>query len=320
MEVFAYEDGTACGYYRIRLPFDEMRARGVAARYVRAGISPDGAIIVGQRVGGPDFTLTWLKAWRNHRLVWETDDDLWAVDVLNKRATRHFTPEILDALEQVARLSHMITVSTPYLAEAMSRFNPNVVVLENHIDDRLFDIERPRRDRLTIGWAGGDSHHTDWLYAAPMIRRVVDRNPQVDLHTIGANYQRAARIPRAQSRHSLWSVDLFDYYRTIDFDIGIAPLAPIEFNKSKSHIKALEYAALEIPVVASDREPYRHFVIDGVTGFLVRRPHEWERRLNELINDEAMRLEMGRAAKERAREYAISRGWTKWVDAYKSLT
>jgi glycosyltransferase involved in cell wall biosynthesis len=55
----------------------------------------------------------------------------------------------------------------------------------------------------------------------------------------------------------------------------------------------MEYAALGIPVIASDREPYRAFVLDGVTGYLVRHEHEWGKRLYELVNDEAMRVEMG---------------------------
>lgn len=319
MKVFAYEDGTACGYYRIRMPFDAMAATGMDATYARDGDAPDGAVVVGQRVGGPEFTVHWLKAWRRHRLVWETDDDLWTVDPLNRRAVRHFTPDVLEALEQVARFSHLITVSTEPLADAMRRFNRNVVCIPNHIDDRMLDLERPRRDRLTVGWSGGDSHHRDWLYIAPMLRRFLTRTPHVDLHTIGANYQIATHMPRPQSRHTIWSVDLFDYYRSIDFDIGIAPLAPIPFNRSKSHIKALEYAALGIPVIASDREPYRDFVIDGVTGFLARHPYEWERRLRELVNDEAMRLEMGAAAKERARQFTIGKGWRLWQDAYASL-
>lgn len=320
MKVFAYEDGTACGYYRLRMPFDAMRAAGLDVSYATAGDAPpDAGVVVGQRVGGPDFTVHWLKAWRKHRLVWETDDDLWAVDDRNRRAKRHFTPEMLDALEQIARISHLITVSTEPLAEAMRRFNPNVVTLPNHIDDRMLDLVRPRRDRVTIGWAGGDSHHTDWLHVAPTIRRFIVRHPAVDLHTIGANYQIAAKIPKPQSRHTGWSVDLFDYYRSIDFDIGIAPLAPIGFNRSKSHIKALEYAALGIPVVASDQEPYREFVVDGVTGFLVRRAHEWEQRLRDLVNDEAMRTEMGEAAKARARRFTIGEGWRLWADAYASL-
>ena len=52
-----------------------------------------------------------------------------------------------------------------------------------------------------------------------------------------------------------------------------------------------------------DFEPYREFVLHGVTGYLVH-DHEWRRYLPELANDEAMRAEMGAKARE------VARGWT----------
>lgn len=316
MQVFAYEDGTACGYYRIRLPFDHLKANGVDAEYVREGTSPEGSIIVGQRVGDVGFMYHWLKAWKSHKLVWETDDDLWTIDPKNFRAIRNFTPDKLAELEKAARVAHLITVSTEPLAEVMSRFNPNVVVLPNHIDGALLDIERPRRDRLTVGWAGGDSHLKDWEMIAPKLRRFLARNPDVDFHSVGANYLIANKI---RGRHTGWATDLFDYYRTIDFDIGLAPIIPSAFNRSKSWIKALEYAALGIPVIASDEAPYRPLVVDGLTGFLVKYEHEWEARLRDLVNDSDMREEMGRAAKERAALWTIQTGWRLWAEAYSSL-
>lgn len=316
MQVFAYEDGTACGYYRIRLPFDHMKANGLAVEYAREGTAPEGSVIVGQRVGGEGFMPHWLKAWRSHKLVWETDDDLWTIDPKNFRATRNFTPERLAELEQAASVAHLVTVSTEPLAEVMRQYNPNVIVIPNHIDGALLDIERPGRDRLTIGWAGGDSHLKDWAMVAPKLRRFLDRNAAVDFHSIGANYLIANEI---RGRHTPWSTDLFDYYRTIDFDIGIAPLTSSRFNQSKSAIKAMEYAALGIPVIASNEAPYQPFVIDGVTGFLVDREHEWEARLRDLVNDEAMREEMGAAAKEHVKQWTIQNGWHLWADAYATL-
>jgi glycosyltransferase involved in cell wall biosynthesis len=109
------------------------------------------------------------------------------------------------------------------------------------------------------------------------------------------------------------------YYQAIDFDIGLAPLIPSMFNRSKSHIKALEYAALGIPVIASDEPPYRDFVIDGVTGFLVRREHEWGQRLRDLVNDDAMRESMGVKAREHAAQFSIEKGWRLWEQAYRTL-
>jgi glycosyltransferase involved in cell wall biosynthesis len=94
---------------------------------------------------------------------------------------------------------------------------------------------------------------------------------------------------------------------------------PSRFNRSKSHIKALEYAALGIPVIASDEAPYRDFVVDGVTGFLVRHDHEWALRLRDLVNDAAMRESMGAKAREHARQFSIKEGWKLWEQAYRTL-
>lgn len=316
-KVFCVEDGTACGYYRCTLPFDEMARNGVDCEYksVVAPV-PDDVIFVGQRIGHPGFRVNWLRLWRTHPMVWETDDDLWNLDPSNERAVKVYDQALLDELEQVVRTAHMVTVSTEPLAEAMSKFNPNVVVLPNHIDGNMLDIERPHRDKVTVGWAGGDSHRKDLAMVAPKVKRFLSRNPDVDFHVIGQDYLHEFGI---RGRWSPWSKQLFDYYRTIDFDIGIAPLIPSRFNRSKSAIKALEYAALGIPVIASAEAPYTPFVEDGVTGFLVRYEHEWEARLRDLVNDEAMRLEMGAAAKERARSWTIQTGWTKWRDAYATL-
>ena len=343
-KVAGIEDGTACGYYRIRLPFDWMAMNGLEARYARDGgdlEDNDFPIIVAQRMGYPGFEYQWLRIWRDHKLVWETDDDLWSIDPTNTRAKRMFTPDLLKAVENCASTAHMVTVTTEPLAEVMRKFNPNVHVIPNHVDDGLFHVERKHADRLTVGWAGGDSHVRDLASIARPLRRFLDRNPKVALHLVGADYRDTLGVPheqhfyfndlgqkrfctgitgdRADARHSGWSPSLMAYYQTIDFDIGLAPLIPSVFNRSKSHIKALEYAALGIPVIASDEPPYRDFVVDGVTGFLVRRDHEWGLRLRDLVNDDAMRESMGAKAREHAAQFSIRKGWRLWETAYRTL-
>lgn len=296
-----------------------MRANGLDVRYARDGQTLDDEhfpIIVAQRMGYPGFELQWLKLWRDHKLVWETDDDLWSVDPSNERAAKVFTPDLLRAVENCASTAHLVTVSTEPLAEVMRQFNPNVVVIPNHIDGTLLDMPRRRAERLTVGWAGGDSHRRDWEMVAPYVRRFLNRNPGVDFHMIGADYRREHKL---HGRWTGWSASLRDYYMKIDFNIGLAPLVPSVFNRSKSHIKALEYAALGIPVIASDVGPYRDFVVDGVTGFLVSRDHEWEQRLRDLVNDHDMREAMGAKAREHARNYSINEGWKLWENAYRTL-
>jgi glycosyltransferase involved in cell wall biosynthesis len=202
-----------------------------------------------------------------------------------------------------------------------------VAVLPNRIDEALLRIERKRNDRLTIGWAGGASHCFDILECVRGVQKTMDRNPAVDVHLIGADFRflfdkayELKRKPKYPIRFTDWSAKVMDYYGKIDFDIGLAPLKATKFAAAKSAIKALEYAALGIPVVASDTGPYSDFVIDGVTGWLVRREHEWAVRLRELINDEAMRTEMGAAAKQQAVQHTIQEHWKDWAIAYESTS
>jgi glycosyltransferase involved in cell wall biosynthesis len=135
---------------------------------------------------------------------------------------------------------------------------------------------------------------------------------------IGADWRRMIKRPN-NFRYTGWTEETTEYYKTIDFDIGLAPLEPSLFVRCKSHIKALEYAALGIPCIASDVEPYRQFVIHGVTGYLCKRAHDWVYYLRDLISDDAMRLEMGAQARKWASQWTIQEHWVDWEQAYKSV-
>jgi glycosyltransferase involved in cell wall biosynthesis len=153
-----------------------------------------------------------------------------------------------------------------------------------------------------------------------MLSRFLVKNPAVDFHFVGADYTPLLKVDASRTRHTRWTADVWDYYAGVDFDVGLAPLNPGNaFNRCKSHLKALEYAALGIPVVASHAEPYREFVEHGVTGWLVKRDHEWGRYLRDLVHDEAMRTEMGAAAKRKAAGWTIQERYGAWQAAYEGV-
>jgi glycosyltransferase involved in cell wall biosynthesis len=315
---FGFHDGHACGMYRVLMPFDQMAAAGLNVA-THCGWTEDARryrVIVGQRISRTHALPIWRRLRQNHRLVYETDDDLWSIDPTNFAASLAHGADAIDAAEQAIAAAHMVTASTEALAEVLRQLHDNVVVLPNHIPAGLLGVERPRRGRVTVGWAGGDSHLRDIAMVAPILRRFFARNPAVDFHTIGTDFRSGMALP---GRHTDWEPDIWAYYRRIDFDVGLAPLVDSVFNRSKSDIKAKEYAALGIPVIASYSEPYHEFVVDGETGFLIRREHEWAKRLRELTHDVAMRDEMGAKAKAHAARWTIEDGYQRWVDAYRSL-
>jgi glycosyltransferase involved in cell wall biosynthesis len=82
------------------------------------------------------------------------------------------------------------------------------------------------------------------------------------------------------------------------FDIGIAPLANTPFNRCKSSIKTLDYAALGLPVLASDREAYRGSLADGIGGMLLPDSADaWFAALSRLLRDAPLRRHLGEAAR-----------------------
>jgi glycosyltransferase involved in cell wall biosynthesis len=255
-------------------------------------------------------------------MVYETDDDMLQVDPSG--LPHLYDEKMRSTIRRCIRLADMVTVSTPYLAEQVEPYNDNVVVLQNHINGELIsESERWQKelsgDRpLTVGWQGGTSHLMDMVTVADPLRRVLEDNPDVQMHFAGFDY---SPLVKRTCRWSTWEQNVWDHYRsTSHFDIAIAPLADHPFNRSKSHLKALEAAAMGTPIVASDSLPYRDFVIDGKTGFLVSSEEDWYARINELIHDADMRAEMSVAAREVARGWQIQEtGWRLWESAYEQV-
>jgi glycosyltransferase involved in cell wall biosynthesis len=322
VRIYAFHDESGCGWYRIRLPLGQLAERGhevrmLLGRDVQPTDTTGYPLIVGQRMDKHAALPAWRRMRAHSRLVYEIDDDVFSVEKVNWMAYGTYgRQDAQDAVAHAAAVADLVTVTTEPLAEVMRRHNPNVAVLPNHIPDALLEHQRPRRDKVVVGWAGGASHALDMHLVSGALRRFLDRNKHAEMHLIGTDYR--PTVGRA-GRYTEWDSDPWGYYRGIDFDIGLAPLADSVFARSKSHIKALEYAALGIPVIASDVEPYRGIVLDGVTGYLVRHEHEWGKRLYELAGDEAMREEMSHKAREHAAQWAISRGVALWEKAYEGI-
>lgn len=313
------------GYYRFYLPYKHL-ARGVQHRVMLpepgTKFTPNNDqigeldVIVGQRFMGAQGVELWERWCGRVKLVYETDDDMLRPDTSSGLAHLH-DDGVRESFKRCVRMADMVTVSTEPLADQMRQYNPNVRVLPNFVHGDMLYLDRPRRDRVTVGWSGGMSHLADWVPVSDPLREVFDSHPDVDMHFIGITY---APLLRRECRYTPWKPDVWDYYQGVDFDIGLAPLVDSPFNVCKSHIKALELMALGIPVVASDVPAYRDLVVDGVTGYLVSDEAGWRNRVTDLVNDEAMRTEMGKAGREVASQWTIQAGWKLWRDVYEETT
>jgi Glycosyl transferases group 1 len=336
VKIFTGHDGSGCAWYRIILPLTELGKHGHEVTLVDASQhgpvkfpsvtlaeAAESDIVVAQRWDRHEGMGTWRRMAQSSRLVYELDDDVYSIEPVNWASySRYSREDSRDAVTHGAQVANLVTVTTEPLAGTMRDHtgHDNIQVLPNFIPGWVCDLERPRRERPVIGWMGGASHGTDIGIIAPPVRRFLDREPGWDMHLIGIDYRPTIRHP--QTRFTAWThvvQDPEEFYGSIDFDIGLAPLYPTVFARSKSHIKALEYAALGIPVIASDSEAYRDFVDHGVTGFLVKHDHEWLKYITELANDAGLREAMGSKARDLARSWTIEDGWRLWEKAYEGI-
>jgi len=311
------------GYYRFFLPFKHLGANshhiaGMAPPGPQPPITPEDVgqldVLALQRPAGRTGTRQLERIVGKVKLVYEIDDDMLQAE---PSGLPHLYDEQTRAsIRRCLRLVDLVTASTPYLADQVRPYNPNVVVLPNCIKAGLLDLQRPRRDRLTVGWAGGTSHLVDMVTVADPLRTVLERHPAVEMHWMGFDF---SPLVQRQCRWTPWQADVGEYYKQIDFDVAIAPSADVPFNRSKSAIRALEMGALGIPIVAANHLPYSDYVIDGKTGYLVDGPDEFQARLTELINDPDARAELGAAAREQAAGWTIQEHWRLWERAYESV-
>lgn len=328
MKVLGTHDTGGCGYYRIIQPLTELGKHDgwdVATVEGMGGISSQLMagydIITAQRFDHHAGMGTWRRQAAVSKLVYELDDDVFSVEPVNWNAYSTYSrADVQDAVSHYAQVAHLVTVSTEPLAEVMRQFNPNTVVLPNHVPGWVLDLPAPQGERPAVGWAGGASHGMDIQIIARPLRQFLERFPGWDAVLVGSDYR--PTIGHHRCAYVPWThitTDTQAYYRSLDFDIGLAPVRWTTFNQSKSHIKALEYAARGIPVIATDCAAYRDFVLHGVTGFLVKRDHEWLKYLSELAGDPGLRASMGVKARELARDWTIDHGWKRWAEAYRRL-
>lgn len=334
MRILCAQDGSGCGHVRLVQPLREMAKHGHEVTFtvsretetieaLRDASNYD--IVVGQRFAGFDGMSMWRKARKPHnRLVYENDDDLFSLDVSNWGAYQEFSrPLVQEAIKGYAELSDLVTVTCEPLAEVHRETGARKIeVLKNYIPEYVLELPRKRKE-LTIGWVGGSSHGVDLKECDSAVRRFLNKNPEWNLYLGGMDYRPTFNARNwDQMVHGDWQPITENeraYYESIDFDIGLAPVRDTPFAKSKSAIKALEYAARGIPVVASDVLPYREYVQHGYNGFIATTEHEWMKYIRLLATDHDLREQMSKNARFEASKWTVENNWSRWEQAYEGL-
>lgn len=294
-------------------------------------------VLVGQRLVEPAPTARWQAMARNesrdYALVMDLDDDLWQIDRSND-AHSFFDADRLRRLKENISCADMVTVSTDYLANVViEHTSAQVMVLPNTVPRSLTELTPTHtandqdgkqvigENDLVIGWAGSSTHNRDFGECAKSVKRVIQANPQTIFHCIcSMDYTDRVKSIKGRTHWTGWVNGVENYYRAINFDIGLAPLYPFVFNESKSDIRLLELGALGIPVIASPVGPYRRSFNEGYPCLLTRTPKEWTDALTWYIQQPEEATRAGKNAREWVIENSITENNVyRWVAAYSQV-
>lgn len=263
------------------------------------------AIIVTQRYAIPDLkTADRLKAHARATqatLLYDIDDDLLHI------APTHPEAAVLRPLAKVVRrmLAHadVAWASTPLLAQSLASVRPDIAVVPNGLDERIWLAPRltgaRAHEAARILCMGTTTHNQDFALVAPALARLKEEFAgSVEIDVLGmTNDPLPAGLNRIGPSHiGTQSYPGFVHWLSSQlrgWDIGLAPLLETPFNLCKSSIKAMDYAALGMAVLASDMPVYQGSLADGPAGQLVPNdPRAWYSALNWLIRDGGLRRSM----------------------------
>ena len=223
-------------------------------------------------------------------LVTDVDDAFAALD--NHPEAAIYAPRAA-ALERAIAASAETWFSSEPLAELYGRIAGRRRIARNAIDPRLWrDWRHPRPapfqgDRVRMLYMGTHTHAADWALIRPALDRLWETHEgRFDVTLIGVATE-VAPAPWLQRLSP--PPEAIPYPRFVrwlrgqgPFDIGLAPLAETRFNRAKSDIKLLDYAALGLLPVVSRGPAYE---ADAGMADLAIVTDDWHTELAGVIDD-----------------------------------
>lgn len=307
-----------CAHIRLITFFDDLQARGgIDVRYVdvadvaryRADVLVTHRAAVSTLENAQRLTL---HARENAiPLVYDLDDNLAALDPAAENGK--YRP-MLAVVHHLLEAADVIWASTPELGSVMaSHGGRNIEVLRNALDPVLWADAFARPIRTTgdapvrILYMGTRTHGEDFQLIEPALRTLKQRHGRkISLNLVGVREESdsedwftAVPIPAVVGGSYPAFVSWMGSVEA--FDIGITPLCDTDFNRSKSEIKVLDYAALGVVPVASRVESYRSTITPENGRLVGPETAEWVAVLDELIGDPVLRHRL--AAQARSHDF-----------------
>lgn len=326
-----------CSYYRCMLPMNTLRGHKVAFGPPAFATEYGFGVRTSKTTAEFGFDVVVLKMmmdrWvpkqmqlaqeRGQRLIVDVDDhyDGLHEDNLAFQATNPDENKIRnrDHYRAVIQAADLLTVSTPFLQEYYAPLVQDVMMVRNGINPNQFPKREVRNRKPVLGWAGAMQWRSnDADTAVPWLSELLEEHDLLFHHAghmdTAVPFWERAGVPK--DRMILTPMKpLYRYHEMLDFDIGLVLLSDIDFNKAKSNIKGLEYAASNIPFVAAALPEYERLSLEGV-GRVAYTPEGWKQQIEDLLDYKTRKREAAIQRNRVLEKHSITARAGEWVDVY----
>lgn len=228
--------------------------------------------------------------------------------------------ENIDHYKKIIEICDGVVVSTPFLKERFEQeFDcRRVDLVENGVTMSDFRIRYHKSRKPKVGWVGSTSHRSGDL---ELLEGVLDQGNFKVHHSghVNGAVSFAQKVGLPDAKVSLSPMHHPQHYARLsfEFDIGLAPIVDIPFNRAKSWIKAIEYTAAGIPVVMSDVSEYRRLHDEYGIGRLASTREEWISHITELCDFKTREVE-ARENRLKLKPLDVRNMAQRWTSVFES--
>lgn len=176
------------------------------------------------------------------KIVLDYDDNLFAIPKCNPTYDLYNDQRTQDAIKMSLGLADCVTTTTSYLADVLRKYNGNVTVIPNALDDYLFRKSPCPVRKNVVTWRGAMGHDDDLYEFREPIIEVMKANPDWTIKFFGCYPPKFIRDEITNYEYQ-GPLDMFGYMeelRKTAAKVHICPLIDNEFNRCKSNISFIE--------------------------------------------------------------------------------
>ncbi|MEO9967602.1 MAG: glycosyltransferase family 4 protein [Reichenbachiella sp.] len=239
-------------------------------------------------IGFPIIEWIIAKVWKKS-LIYDFDDAIWLENTSVENRLISWL-KYSGKVNKIISWSDKVSAGNQFLMDHAKLFNSAIVYNPTTIDTANRHVPRNKeKDQLYVGWTGT---HSSLRYLEPILDMVLqlsvslnfkllviaDKSPEIEHNNLEFIYW--------NKEHEIEDLNLID--------IGLMPMENEEWANGKCGFKALQFMALEKPVLVSPVGVNSEVVVDGEHGYHCRTPAEWKDRLEQLIESIELRNSLGR--------------------------